>query len=211
MAKKKSSVLIVDDQLSVAAGLQLLLEKHNFTVVAIVDQAKNLPAAVKQHKPELVLIDTSMPGADPLGAAEKVVKTTPETKVVFFGDCTDHLLDKCAELGVVGFVSKSERPEQLILAIQQAMDGTPYFSPEADRRLVKTRGIKARSRYSTLSPREREVLRYLAQDLSVREVATELGVRPTTVETHRQSLRAKLDIRGAAGMARFALKEGLIE
>lgn len=212
MAKKKSSVLIVDDHPAMSVGLQLLLEKAGFSVVGTVDRASSAVAAVKTHSPEVVLLDTVMPGGDPFAAAERILKASPETRVVFYSaEPSDNLLDKANDIGAAGFISKGESQESLVFALQQICSGQKYFSPEFQRRLVRTRGIQPRSRLSTLSPRELEVLRLLAQDYSVREVAEQLGVRPTTIETHRQSLRAKLDLRGAAGMARFAIREGLLE
>lgn len=212
MAKKKPTVIIVDDHVVVSAGVALLLDKHGFQVIATVDRASTVPALAKSKRPDIVLMDTLMPGADPFVIGTKVIKQSPSTKLVFFsGDGSDTMLDRAVEVGASGFVSKTESPDQLVVGLKQVLKDENYFSPELERRLVKTRGIKPRSRLSTLSPRELEVLRHLAEDYSVKDVAEKLGVRPTTVETHRQSLRAKLDIRGAAGMARFAIREGLID
>lgn len=212
MAKKKSTILIVDDFAACSAGLQLLLDKAGFQVVGTADRASTAVTIAKNANPDVVLMDTVMPGADPFSSAEKILKSAPEAKIVFYsGEASDNLLDKAVDIGAAGFISKSESPDSLIFGLQQIVNGQKYFSPELQKRLVRTRGIQPRSRLSTLSPRELEVLRLLAQDYSVREVAELLGVRPTTIETHRQSLRAKLDLRGAAGMARFAIREGLLE
>lgn len=212
MAKKKPTILLVDDHLANAAGLALLLDKHGFQVVGQLDRAQNAMTFCKESPPELVLMDTAMPGTDPFTAAEKILKSDPEIKLVFYaGEVGDQMLDRALEIKAHGFITKQQDDQALVFGLQQVANGQSYFSPELQKRLVRTRGIKPRSRLSTLSPREREVLMYLAQDYSVVEVATELGVRPTTIETHRQSLRAKLDVRGAAGMARFAIREGLLE
>lgn len=212
MPKKKASVLIADDHQANSAGLQLLLEKHGFNVIATVDRAATAVTVAKTTPPDIVLMDTVMPGSDSFAAAEKIMKNSPETKVVFYSAETgDKMLDRAIDLKAAGVISKEESAEHLIFGLQQVLGGQSYFSPDLKKRLVRTRGIQPRSRLSTLSPREQEVLCYLAQDYSVREVAQELGVRPTTIETHRQSLRAKLDLRGAAGMARFAIREGLLE
>ncbi|MEK6238556.1 MAG: response regulator transcription factor, partial [Planctomycetales bacterium] len=177
-----------------------------------VDKATSTPAMAKAKKPDLILMDTIIPGSDPFPAGAKILKGSPTTKLVYYCDmCSDNMLDQAIEVGASGFIAKSESPERLVLGLRQIAEGETYFSPEMERRLVKTRGLRPRSRLSTLSPREREVLRHLAEDYSVQDTAKILGVAPTTVETHRQSIRAKLDIRGAAGMARFAIREGLME
>ncbi len=212
MVKKKINILLVDDHLANAAGLALLLEKHGFHVVGQLDRAQNAITFCSESPPDMMLMDTAMPGVDPFTASEKILKANPEIKIVLYaGDVGDQMLDRALEIKVHGFITKQQDDQALIFGLQQVASGQSYFSPELQKRLVRTRGIKPRSRLSTLSPRELEVLVYLAQDLSVAEVANELGVRPTTVETHRQSLRAKLDLRGAAGMARFAIREGLLE
>ncbi|QGJ71229.1 Hypothetical protein PBC10988_29330 [Planctomycetales bacterium 10988] len=213
MAKKSApTVVIMDEFPALSAGLQMLLDKFGFNVVATVDRPSSILSVVKSKKIDMVLLDTLTTGSDSLVSGEKILKESPDTKVVYFSaKCTDSMIDRAVAAGASGFISKTESPEQLELALKQILGGEKYLSAEAEKRMVKTRGIKPRSRLSTLSPRELEVLQYLAQDYSVREVAEKLGVRPTTVETHRQSLRAKLDIRGAAGMARFAIREGLIE
>ncbi len=213
MAKKKPTVLIVDDHLAYAAGMQALLEKNGFNVVGRLDQAASALKTCKESAPDIVLMDSTVPGADPLTTAEKIMKAAPETRVVLYasGHFGDLALDQAEKIKIHGIISKAEDEKTLVFGLQQVLNDQRYFSQDFQKRLVRTRGIKPKSRYSTLSPREKEVLLYLAQDYSVKEVAEELDVKPTTIETHRQSLRAKLDLRGAAGMARFAIKEGLLE
>lgn len=211
MPKKKPSVLIADDHQAISAGLQLLLQKHGFTVDAV-DRAALAVTHAKSSPPDVVLMDTVMPGSDSFAAAEKIMKNSPDTKVVFYSASTgDTTLDCVKNIKAAGLISKEESADRLVAALNQVLAGQEYFSPDLDKRMVRTRSIQPRSRLSTLSPREREVLRLLAQDYSVRDVANELNVKPTTIETHRQSLRAKLDLRGAAGMAKFAIQEGLLE
>lgn len=210
--RAKPKVVIVDDHLTVSAGLQLLLNANGFNVVACVDSTKAAMSVVKSQKPDLVLLDSVIPKDDPVAMVDKMIKASSATSVVLSAQSvSDSMLDRVVRVQASGIVLKSEKPERLILALEQVLEGESYFSPEIEGRLVKTRGIEPRSRLSALSPREMEVLQLLSEDYSVKEVAAELNIKPTTVETHRQSLRAKLDIRGSAGMAKFAIREGLIE
>ncbi|MEK6233425.1 MAG: response regulator transcription factor, partial [Planctomycetales bacterium] len=208
MAKKKTSVILIHGKAGPRAARQLLLAQNDYKVAAM-DQATGLVESYQDAKPDLVVMDSILPdGPDPFAATKKLRQRFSDSKVVFLAaSSTSSHINQAAAVGANGMLLNSDSPEAFLQGLRRVAEGEDGFSPELKKRLAKSNGSLA----SKLSPREREVLCLLARDHSVKDVGLLLGVAPTTVETHRQSIRSKLDVRGAAGMARFAVREGLVE
>lgn len=187
------------------------LEAAGYRVVERLDTAKGLIAAVQKRRPDLVLLDVSMPGPDPFEAATRVKNALPSAKVMFFSAFSnDRYIDRALTSGADGYLTKGESFEKILKGLEQVFSGKPYWSPDAAERVSKIQGQPPVSRLSTLTPREAEVLRYLAQGMNCEELAKLLGLSRKTVEKHQYHLRDKLRIYNAGELTLFAVREGLI-
>ncbi|MEX2186809.1 MAG: response regulator transcription factor [Pirellulales bacterium] len=205
------SIILVDDHLAVSEAVAARLASAGFRVVERLESARGLIGAVQKCKPDLVLLDVSMPGPDPFEAAARVKNASPGSKVMFFSAFTnDRYIDRALESGADGYLTKGEPFDQIVKGIEQVLSGGTYWSPPAAERVLKIQGQPPVSRLSALTPREAEVLRYLAQGMNCDELAKLLGLSRKTVEKHQYHLRDKLRIYTAGELTLFALREGLI-
>ena len=205
------TIILVDDHLAIAEAVAARLDAAGFRVVERLDSARGLIGAVQKLKPDLVLLDVSMPGPDPFEAAARVKNASPTTKVMFFSAYTnDRYIDRALECGADGYLTKGEPFASIAKGIEQALAGRAYWSPPAAERVLKIQGQKPISRLASLTPREQEVLRYLAQGMNCDELAKLLGLSRKTVEKHQYHIRDKLRIYTAGELTLFALREGLI-
>jgi DNA-binding NarL/FixJ family response regulator len=210
MAQSRT-IILADDHQAVAEAVAMRLEAAGYRVVDRLDTAKGLIAAVQKRRPDLVLLDVSMPGPDPFEAATRVKNASPATKVMFFSAFTlDRYIDRALASGADGYLTKGEPFDKILKGIEQVFAGKPYWSPDAAERVSKIQGQPPVSRLSTLTPREAEVLRYLAQGMNCEELAKLLGLSRKTVEKHQYHLRDKLRIYNAGELTLFAVREGLV-
>lgn len=211
------TLLIADDHALFRAGLRLLLERSGeFTVCG---EAANGAAAVAltQHlKPDLVLMDISMPVMDGLEAARHIrAQSTVPILFLTVHDTDTHFF-QALEVGANGYVLKDAAATDLLTAVRAALAGNVYLSPSVARRLVEeylrrvARGEEVRS-YATLTPREREVLHLIAQGLTSREIAARLVVSLNTVHTHRAHIMEKLGLHSRAQLIQYAVRLGWIQ
>lgn len=210
-------VLIVDDHSLVRDSLatRLSLEEDIEVIGAAPDADAGLEFALA-HQPSLILMDTDMPGRQCFDACRTVRARLPETKLVFLSaHATDHYIEEALRLEASGYLTKHEAPEVVVRAIRAIAAGETIFSPEVEARVVNEgRGARngdIRTRVGQLSPREREVLRYIARGLSKKEIAASMHISVKTVDNHSTSLMSKLDLHDRVDLARFAIREGLVE
>jgi two-component system response regulator NreC len=210
--------LLVDDHALVreAIGEQLRREPD----IEVVGSAENAEQALKmldEHQPDIVVLDIDMPGLDPFEAARLIKARQPQVRIVFLSAfLQDYYIEQALQVEASGYLTKRESNQTLVEALRQIYNGEVYFSEEVRRRLVvdvdKVRlGQQPHSRISTLTQREREILRYIAQSLSKKEIASKLNLSVKTVETHSSNLMHKLGIHDRVELARFAIREGLAE
>lgn len=170
---------------------------------------------VEEHKPQVVVLDISMPRMGGLETLERLRTSYPNVKVVLLSVHADApFIQSAIALGADGYVLKNGRAAEIVTAIRAVTKGGSYFSPMVAREIVEQlRTPQARSHdpFSVLSTREREVLNLIAEGMSAKEVATELEISTKTVEAHRTSLMRKLGVRKATELVRYALRHGLIE
>ena len=211
-----TSVLIADDHGIVREGLRRLLESEpDIVVCAEASDGREALELVARHRPGLVILDISMPRLGGLETLERLRAEHPGVKVILLsmhGDPT--FIQSAVTLGVDGYILKDGRAGEVIAAVQAVMKGGSYFSPPVAREIVEqARSPKknAAEPFSTLSAREREVLHLIADGLSAKEIASDLGISTKTVEAHRTSLMRKLGARKATELVRYALRHGLVE
>jgi DNA-binding NarL/FixJ family response regulator len=214
----KISVLLADDHTLVRQGLKALLSAEgDMQVVAEAEDGRQAVALAKKMSPQVVVMDIAMPSMNGRDATRQIVKNCPETKVVVLSSYSD---DACVkellEAGATGFLMKQTASSELSNAIRQARRGGRVLSPDIVRRM-KVQGVGAfmdggaNGRIAELTEREIEVLKIIAEGLSNKEIAIQLGISIKTVEKHRQQVMNKLNIHEVAGLTRYALAQGLVE
>ena len=211
---KAIRTLIADDHALVRAGIRALVEKiQGVTVVAEAGKGSEAKDLITDLKPDLVLLDITMPDGNGFDVLLHVQKNFPETRIIVLTvhEAGEYAIRALRE-GAAGFLPKSAASTELEQAIQTVMNGEIYVSPETSRKtlLEYGKGTK-RDLLETLSPRQREVLRLIAEGRTTKQIAQMLEISVKTVETHRAQLMERLDIHDVAGLVRYAIIVGLIE
>ena len=214
-------VLIVDDHGIVREGLrQVLLADSDFAVVGeAADGVEALDIAVRE-RPDVILLDITMPGDSGLVVAQRLRQLVPESRVLILSvhDDAEYVLES-VRAGAHGYLRKDTTPADLRSAVRAVHRGDAYFSPVVAKRLtelLRKDAIPAAAVAATsasldaLTNREREVLVHVAHGRQNKEIAGALGISVRTVEAHRDSMVRKLGIRSTAGLTRFAMEQGLL-
>ncbi len=214
----KITVLLADDHALVRATLaDRLVAEPDLEVVGRVGNADEAVSQCIQRQPRIVLMDIDMPGLQCFEAARTILARCPNTRIIYLSAFfSDRYIEEALSVEAAGYVTKSEPPEAVIEAIRMAVTGRVYFSPEVRSRIVfDPRGARLSSqqptRLSTLTPREMQILHYLAKGMSKKEIAKTVNLSVSTVERHSDRLMKKLDIHDRVELARFAIREGLAE
>jgi len=214
---RKIKVLIVDDHALVREGLRALLSLASD--IEVVGEAKNGREALKKVRdlrPDVVLMDIVMPVMGGLEATRRIFRDFPETKVLVLTqyDSEDYVIP-IIEAGAVGFVTKMSSFSDLAMAVRTVWQGGAYLSPSAaavlveERRRRNTEQTKGNS-YNSLTQREREILKLIAEGHTTREIAQILFLSPKTVEWHRGNIMHKLKLRNRTELIRYAIRKGII-
>jgi DNA-binding NarL/FixJ family response regulator len=211
---KPIRVLIADDHALVRAGIRALVEKiEGIVVVGEAGKGSEAIDLIRKLNPNLVLLDITMPDGNGFDVLDHVTKRLPEIKVIVLTvhEAGEYAIRALRE-GAAGFLPKSAASTELEQAIQTVLRGEVYISSETSRKtlLEYGKGTK-RDLLATLSPRQREVLRLIAEGRTTKQIAQVLEISVKTVETHRAQLMERLDIHDVAGLVRYAIMVGLIE
>ncbi len=209
-------VLVADDHSMVREGIRhVLVESAGFEVVAEAANGDEALALATEHRPDVAVLDISMPGQTGLEVAAKIRETLPGVQVLILSmhEHTQYALE-AVRAGAHGYLLKDTGPAEMREAVRTVHEGEPFFSPAIARQLTDTirsgRGKEVgKATLDLLTARERDVLARIADGRTNKEIATDLGISPRTVETHRLSLMKKLDIRTIAGLTRFSIETGL--
>ena len=213
MNTKQIRLIVADDHTLVLEGLKRILESE-FELVAMVENGRDLLRLNEELRPDVVLVDISMPQLNGIDAARQLLKTTPHTKIIFLTMHSD--ADYVAEAfrsGAAGYLLKRSAASELVTAIHEVMRGRYYVTPLVTREALSplVGGVPEPSRLSsTLTPRQREVLQLVAEGRSVKEIAAILKVAAKTVEFHKSALMERLDIHTTAELTRYAIGHGLV-
>ena len=213
----KIRCLLTDDHTLFRQGVRRLLEtESDFEVVGEASDAGESVEKARELRPDIVLMDIGMPGLSSFEAARQIRKNRPETKILFLTMYEDEdYLVQCLEVGAAGYVLKDTPAPQLLTAVRDVYKGGKYLSSQVLGKLVEdfrnhVRDTKMRPRISTLTPREREILKLLAEGNSVKEIAVVLGLSVKTVEAHKFNLMRKLDIHNKAQLVTEAIRKKIV-
>lgn len=205
-------VLLADDHRLLREAFAQLLQP-NCDVVGAVADGRALLAAAKELRPEVVVLDIAMPLLNGLDAARQLKRQMPAVKVIFLTVSEDpDLAAEAFRVGASGFLLKNSAASELFQAIQEALQGRSYVTPQATGSLVGTLMAAPESgrKRGELSPRQREVLQLLAEGHSMKEIGRILKITPRTVAFHKYSMMEQLGITSSAELVQFAVKKHLV-
>lgn len=208
----KLRVFLADDHPLLRNGLRGLLEREGFTVVGEAGDGKEALKLVRQLKPDVAVLDLSMPLLSGIEAARTIQSEGVARGVVLLtvhGE--DHYVLEALRAGIRGYVLKSQAPEDIAAAIRQVATGGSYLSPGLSDVLLDAYVNRREPVDDPLSPRERQVLRLVAEGKTTKEVAANLEISVKTADSHRSRLMKKLDIHETAGLVRYAIRRGVVE
>jgi DNA-binding NarL/FixJ family response regulator len=212
----KIRVLLTDDHTLFRQGVRTLIAAEpDMEIAGEASNAADAVSTARETTPDVVLMDIGMPGMSSFESARQIRKERPETRVLFLSmyDDEDYLAE-CVEIGANGYVLKDSPADQLITAIREVHRGGSYLSPRLLTKLVdgfrSGHGTTMQPRFGTLTKREREILKMLAEGKSVKEIASEFELSVKTVEAHKFNLMRKLDIHNKAQLVQYAIQKKII-
>jgi DNA-binding NarL/FixJ family response regulator len=207
-------LLLADDHDMVREALRRVIDGRNdMTVVAEARDGREAVALTKEHRPDVAVMDLSMPGLSGEEATRQIVESCPETRVLALSMHDDWGRVRAAlQGGALGYVVKSAGFHELVDAIHAIAAGHGYLSPAVAHHVVDAVGDREQQRnpLASLTEREREVLVLIAEGLSSKEIAFRLGHSPKTTEAHRASLMRKLGVHKTSALVRIAIRDGLV-
>ncbi len=208
-------VLLADDHSIVRDGLRRIVEDSGeMTVVAEAADGREALRQAAEARPDVAVIDISMPGLDGLEVVSRLQTEQPRLPVLVL---TMHeeaqYVVRAIEAGAMGYLTKQSAPEQLVTAIRKIHNGQRYITEEATEALALrvARGAAAQTPLDTLSMRELQVLRRMAMGQTSREIAAAYSISIKTVDTYRARLLKKLELRNSAELIRFAIQNNLLD
>ena len=210
-------IVIAEDHTILREGLRALLSADpDLEVVGEAGDGRDAIRCVGKLNPDLILMDLSMPRMDGIPAIREIKKHHPETKIIALTvHKTEEYVLAALEAGADGYVLKDATHNELLMAIKSVIVDRPYLSPGVSKTVIEgylqgTKGIEPQSRFGKLSPREKEVLKLIAEGYKNRETAELLYLSIKTVEKHRANLMKKLDLHNAAELTGYAIEKGIV-
>ena len=209
----KPRLLLADDHTLLLEGIRLMLEPE-FELVGSVEDGQALLAAAKTLKPDVILLDISMPVLNGIDAARRLRKLLPSAKLIFVTMHADpDYVAEAFRAGAVGYLLKRAAASELLTAIRAVLKGNHYVSPLVTRNALEPliSSPKPRDKFSDrLTPRRREVLQLVAEGRTRKEIAAILNISVKTVEFHKATLMRELHLGTSADFTRYAIEHGII-
>ena len=211
-------IVIVEDHRILREGLRALLNaRPEFQVVGEAGDGLEAVRCIQTLTPDLVLMDISMPKMSGLDAIREIKKQRPETKIITLTvHRTEEYILATLDAGADGYLLKDASHDELLMALESVLEGKRYLSPGVSEKVIEgylegKKTIKTRSSWDTLTQREREILKLIAEGHRNKEIADYLCVSLKTVEKHRANLMKKLGLHNAAALTAFAMERGLLD
>jgi DNA-binding NarL/FixJ family response regulator len=210
----KIKVLLVDDHAIMRDGIKALLSLNSdITIVGEASDGKEAIEKMAEMKPDVIIMDIAMPGMDGLEATRRIKKQWPGVKVLVLTqyDNREYILT-AIKAGAAGYVPKRALGSELVTAVRSVYKGDSFLHPSAATALVEDyrQQVKGAEPYDALTPREREILKLIAEGHTSREIAENLYISLKTVTGHRTRLMEKLDLHNRTELFKFAVRKGLV-
>ena len=218
-APKKTTVLVADDHEVVREGTRaLILREANFEVCGMARDGREAVELATKLQPDIVVLDVTMPELDGVEVVRQIRRHSRETRILIFsGLQSEEVIAELFRAGVKSYIRKGDPTQNLVAALHSLAEDKPFFTPGVSDVLFSrflhddSTTAKTAAAEETLSSREREILRLVAQGGSNKSVAAALGVSTRTVETHRAAIMRKLHATSTAELVRYAIRNGIIE
>jgi DNA-binding NarL/FixJ family response regulator len=214
---QKVRIVIAEDHTILREGLRSLLSSNaNFEIVGEAGDGREAVRHVEKYKPDLILTDLSMPRMNGMEAIKEIKRESPTTKVLVL---TVHRAEEYIlatfRAGADGYILKDSTQAELLQAVKKVLSGTHYISPEISEKVIEgyiegKKSLKSRTSWETLTQREREILKMIAEGYRNKEIAEDLCISVKTVEKHRANLMEKLDLHSIQALTAFAIEKGLV-
>jgi DNA-binding NarL/FixJ family response regulator len=216
---KTIRILIADDHDLMRRGLKSLLEAHQgWTICAEAHTGREAVAKAEELKPDIVILDITMPELNGVEAARRILKASPNTEILVLSvHYSDQLIRDILDAGVRGYIVKSDSDRDLVIAVEALSNHKPFFTPRATELILSNFNSKGGSMEvpdvigERLTSREREIVQLLSEGKTSKEVASALGISVKTAETHRANIMRKLEIHSVSELVRYAVRNQIIE
>jgi DNA-binding NarL/FixJ family response regulator len=215
--KEKQRILIVEDHILLRAGLSALLSQDSeIEIVGEADNGLDAIRSIAAVSPHLVLMDLTMPGCNGIEAIVEIKKRYPDVRILVLTlHKSDEYIHESFRAGADGYILKDASHDELRVAIRSVLNGKTYLSPDISSKVVNGylgvgKGSSLTSVWDTVTHRERQVLKLVAEGRPNKYIAVYLCLSVKTVEKHRSNLMKKLDLHNAASLTAFAIEKGLV-
>lgn len=212
----KTTIYITDDHKIVADGIySYLIGNEKYELTNYTSTGQELLEKLKKSQPDILLLDINLPGISGLNLAKIVHKEYPNVKIVMLTSSTDEKsLDESLKAGAVGYLSKDITEEEFLKALDKVVAGENYFSTGIRQTVFNVFADKVKNEYQHnedhLTEREIEVIKLIAEGLSLREIGERLYISARTVETHKKNILEKLDLHSTVDLVKYAILNGYI-
>lgn len=212
-------VVIAEDHAILREGLKSLLISNsnmNFEIVGEAEDGREAIKCVERLKPDLIIMDLSMPKMNGMEAIREIKRISKEIKIVVLTvHKNEEYILASFKAGADGYVLKDSSYNELMMAIQNVLKGKRFISPEISEKVLEgyiegRERLKEKTSWETLTPREREILKLIAEGYKNKEIAEELCISVKTVEKHRSNIMEKLNLHNAQALTTFAIEKGLV-
>ena len=203
-------ILLADDHVMFRQGCRVLLEQAEMVVIGEASDGLEALRLAHAHTPEVAVLDIAMPLLNGLETTRRLRETVPQTKIIVLTmHSEESYVLEALQVGVAGYVLKTQAAVDIVQAIHDAIHGAFYLSPRVANAVVRAYLTGSTLPPDPLTSREREIVQRIAEGQTTKEIAALLGLSVKTVESHRINLMRKLDIHETATLVRYAIRRGL--
>lgn len=213
---KKTSVFIADDHPVFRSGLKTVLSAAGYDIVGEADTGGAALKAISSMKPDIAILDITMPDIDGIAVTRRIADEVPGTRVIIFSMHSDvnHPIE-AFRAGALGYVLKDSEPGELLAAVEKVAVGGKYASPAITEELLNDfvdviKKEHSADPFDTLSIREKEILKHIADGSTSKEIAEKLFISLSTVKSHRNNIMKKLKVNDMASLIKTAIKKGMV-
>ena len=213
---KKTTIFIADDLPVIRNGIKSVLPPGEFDIVGEADNGAAALKGIAALKPDIAILDITMPGLDGISATKRISEDFPDTRVIILSMHADISRPiEAFRAGALGYVLKDSDPRELLSAVEKVRAGSKYASPAVTEDLLNDfvdviKKDQGQDPFDTLSQREKEILKHIADGSTSREIAEKLFISLATVKSHRNNIMKKLKVHDMASLIKTAIRKGIV-